>query len=155
MSESNDVVWIDDLDDGVCWRLIGSYRIGRIGFASDGEPVVLPVNYVVDGGTIVFRTAQTSMLEALSGGAPIAFELDGSDTFAETGWSVLVRGRATEVTDERLRSELGSLPLHPWAPGARDRWIRIQPTAVTGRAISHKRPPAEGELQPVAPPGRG
>jgi nitroimidazol reductase NimA-like FMN-containing flavoprotein (pyridoxamine 5'-phosphate oxidase superfamily) len=155
MSERNDVVWIDDLDDGVCWRLIGSCRVGRIGFTSRGEPVVLPVNYVVDDGTIVFRTAQTSMLEALGGGAAIAFELDGSDTFAETGWSVLVRGRAAEVTDERLRAELDGLPLHPWAPGARDRWIRIRPTAVTGRAISRKGAPPGGARQPSVSPARG
>ena len=81
----------------------------------------------------------------------MAFEVDGIDTSAETGWSVLVRGVASEVTDEHERARLARLPLHPWAPGERDRWLRVVPTTVTGRAISRPRASRAGGLHPPMP----
>jgi nitroimidazol reductase NimA-like FMN-containing flavoprotein (pyridoxamine 5'-phosphate oxidase superfamily) len=153
MATTNDVVWVDDLDDEVCWRLLGGSVIGRVGFILDGAPMVLPVNFVLDGRSIVLRTAQTSLLEAFGAGPPVAFEVDGSDAFAETGWSVVVQGAGEEVTDDAERSQLARLPLHPWAPGERDRWLRIHPTMVSGRAISRKRATGEAEgFLPYMPP---
>jgi nitroimidazol reductase NimA-like FMN-containing flavoprotein (pyridoxamine 5'-phosphate oxidase superfamily) len=150
---ANDVVWIDDLDEEVCWRLVGRAVVGRVGFVLDGAPMIVPVNFDLDGRTIALRTAQTSLLEAVAGGAAVAFEIDGSDESAETGWSVLVRGRGEEVTSGAERSQLEKLPLHPWAPGAKDRWIRIRPTQITGRAISRRRADAGREgFQPYMPP---
>ncbi|HET9539484.1 MAG TPA: pyridoxamine 5'-phosphate oxidase family protein, partial [Candidatus Limnocylindria bacterium] len=73
---------------------------------------------------------------------------DGADTAVETGWSVLVRGVAREVTDVHERARLARLPLHPWAPGERDRWLRVVPTSVTGRAISRPRANRAGGLRP-------
>ena len=119
MATENEMVWIDDLDEDVCWRLVGRAVVARLGFVLDGAPMILPVNFDVDGRSIVLRTAQTSLLEAVAGGAEVAFEVDGSDELAETGWSVLVRGRGEEVSSGAERSELEKLPLHPWAPGER------------------------------------
>lgn len=152
LSNEEGVVWVDDLDVDVCWRLLAGRVLGRVGFVQYGEPVVLPVNHAVDGDSIVLRTAQTSMLEVLGRGARVAFEVDGSDPFAETGWSVLVRGVASEVTDSDERDRLATLPLHPWAPGPRERWIRIHPTSVTGRAISRHRTADHGGFLPYLPP---
>ena len=146
------VVWVDDLDVDVCWKLLAAERIGRVGFVLDGEAMVLPVNHAVDGHTIVFRTGATAMLEGLAGGANVAFEVDRADAEVETGWSVLVRGRATEVTDGAEREHLARLPLRPWAPGERGRWLRVLPTSVTGRAISRRRTGPEGGLLPFMPP---
>jgi nitroimidazol reductase NimA-like FMN-containing flavoprotein (pyridoxamine 5'-phosphate oxidase superfamily) len=154
MATTNDMVWIDDLDEEVCWRLVNRAVVGRVGFVLDGAPVILPVNFDLDGRTIVIRTAQTSLLEAVAGGAAVAFEIDHSDETAETGWSVLVSGVGEEVTASAERSQLESLPLHPWAPGERDRWIRIRATAITGRAISRKRADDRtGGFLPYMPPG--
>jgi nitroimidazol reductase NimA-like FMN-containing flavoprotein (pyridoxamine 5'-phosphate oxidase superfamily) len=144
-------VWVDDLDIDVCWKLLGAQRVGRVAFVLDGEAIVVPVNHVVDGRTIVFRTGATALLEGLAGGSTMAFEVDGIDTSAETGWSVLVRGVASEVTDEHERARLARLPLHPWVPGERDRWLRVVPTTVTGRAISRPRANRAGGLHPPMP----
>ena len=153
MATTNDMVWIDDLDEDVCWRLVGRAVVARVGFVLDGAPMILPVNFDLDGGTIVLRTAQTSLLEAVAGGAAVAFEIDGSDESAETGWSVLVSGRAEELTAAAERSQLEKLPLHPWAPGGRDRWIRIRPARITGRAISRKQADTGGQrFLPYMPP---
>jgi nitroimidazol reductase NimA-like FMN-containing flavoprotein (pyridoxamine 5'-phosphate oxidase superfamily) len=153
MATTNDVVWVDDLDDEVCWRLVNSAVVGRVGFVLDGAPLILPVNFDVDGRTIVIRTAQTSLLEAVAGGAAVVFEIDHADEAVETGWSVLVFGLGEEVTAASERTELERLSLHPWAPGPRDRWIRIRPTQITGRAISRKRADtAPGGFLPYMPP---
>ena len=151
MADDEVLVWVDDLEPELCWRLLARRPAGRIGFVAGGEPVVLPVNHAVDGQSIVIRTGQTSMLEALGGGAAVAFEIDETDAFSETGWSVLVKGLASEITDLAQRADVERLPLHPWAPGPKDRWIRIAPSAVTGRSISRKRSTPDGPLVPYMP----
>ena len=142
-------VWIEELEPEVCWGLLGRRLLGRVGFVADGELLVLPVNHHVDGHSIVFRTGRTSMFEVLREGARVAFEIDEADAFFETGWSVLIKGTATEVTDPVALSDA---PLHPWAPGRRDHWIRIVPDSVTGRSISRQRSATDGHLLPYMPP---
>jgi hypothetical protein len=142
-------VWIEELEPEVCWRLLARRLLGRVGFVADGELLVLPVNHHVDGHSIVFRTGRTSMFEVLRDGARVAFEIDEVDAFFETGWSVLIKGTANEVTEP---AHLAGSPLHPWAPGPRDHWIRIVPESVTGRSISRQRSPTDGHLLPYMPP---
>jgi len=151
MADGELLVWIDDLDPDVCWRLLGRRQVGRVGFMTDEGPVVLPVNHCVDGRTIVFRTGRTTLLEALRDGAPVAFEVDDADSFGETGWSVLAKGRAFEVTDPADHAQVTRLPLHPWAPGERDHWLRVVPESVSGRAISRRRAASDGRLLPYMP----
>jgi nitroimidazol reductase NimA-like FMN-containing flavoprotein (pyridoxamine 5'-phosphate oxidase superfamily) len=93
-------------------------------------PLVVPVNFVLDGSVVVFRTAGGGKVDGLRSG-PISFQVDGIDPFHRTGWSVLVEGVAYEAT----RWEVRHLDLSPWAPGQKDRWIRLVPTSITGRRI--------------------
>ena len=62
--------------------------------------------------------------------------MDGTDAAARTGWSVIVRGEITEVTDPAELARLRELPLRAWAPGARDHYVRILPAVLTGRRIA-------------------
>jgi len=95
--------------------------------------VILPVNYTLDGGAVVFRTDPGSKLAAATVGATVAFEVDTADERDRTGRSVVVRGQAADVADlERLRA----LPLYPWAPAAKVHYVRIRPASVTGRRIA-------------------
>jgi nitroimidazol reductase NimA-like FMN-containing flavoprotein (pyridoxamine 5'-phosphate oxidase superfamily) len=139
MAEPVETAWVDDLDIDVCWKLLAHRPVGRVAFVVESGPEVLPVNHAVDGHTIVFRTSQTLILEALAGGARVAFEVDDTDESVETGWSVLVKGRASEVVDDGERAALQELAVKPWAPQARERWIRIVADSITGRAISRER----------------
>ena len=75
-------VWVDELGIDQCWRLLERCSVGRLGFAAEAEQLILPVNYAVDGHSIVVRTGRTVMLEALGPGATVAFEVDGSDAVA-------------------------------------------------------------------------
>ena len=117
-----------------CLRLLASVPVGRVGFFADGEIVVLPVNHVVDGQDVVFRTAHGSKLSAAGGLDLAAFEVDHYNEQARSGWSVLVTGRAEIVEAEAEIQRLSRRGLHPWVTAIqRPFWVRIRPTSVSGR----------------------
>jgi len=119
-----------------CLRLLASVPLGRVGFLSDGEVIVLPVNHAVSGQDVVFRTAPGSKLSAAESQNPVTFETDDYDAGRRAGWSVVLTGRAEMVYDDAEITALDALGLQPW-PDAVDRsfWVRIRPTSVTGRRL--------------------
>ena len=118
----------------VCLQLLATVPVGRVSFLADGEIVVLPVNHVVDGQDPVFRTARGSKLSAAEGQDLVAFEADSYDEGTQSGWSVLVNGRAQAVYEEAEIRRLSRLGLHPWVTAVdRPFWVRIRPTSITGR----------------------
>jgi nitroimidazol reductase NimA-like FMN-containing flavoprotein (pyridoxamine 5'-phosphate oxidase superfamily) len=126
-----------ELTPEACTRLLAGEEVGRIAFADDDEyPVVLPVNYRLDGTLIVFRTAEGLKLESVPL-RRVAFEIDRFDPSTRTAWSVLVRGHATEVTSAlgEPYESLRSAPLAPWAPGSKDHWVAVEIESITGRQI--------------------
>jgi len=118
-----------------CFDLLEPGGIGRVGFTSACEIVMLPVNFAIMGKTIVFRTAPDTLL-ARYANAQVSFEADHLDQVLHEGWSVLVQGHAHQVTDERAVKCLeDGKCLEPWAPGARDVYVRIVATRITGRRV--------------------
>jgi nitroimidazol reductase NimA-like FMN-containing flavoprotein (pyridoxamine 5'-phosphate oxidase superfamily) len=117
-----------------CLRLLATSPIGRLAVAVGEQPLVFPVNHVLDGDQVVFRTAEGTKLHGALRGR-VAFEVDCADTVYHGGWSVLVVGRAEDVVDPTERSRLDALPLRPWGPGPKDRWVRIHAEAITGRRL--------------------
>jgi uncharacterized protein len=119
-----------------CLTLLRSRPIGRLAYLDAGAPVVVPVNHLVDGSTVVLRTTRGGKLDAAIVGHPVAFQLDDHDPVRGTGWSVLVRGRADVVDDEqaieRYAAELDSWLL---ADGEEAAWIRIVADEVSGRRL--------------------
>jgi uncharacterized protein len=134
-----------ELTRSQCFELLAREHLGRVAVIDDLGPVVFPVNFVLDRHMVVLRTDEGTKLDAAIKGSRVAFEIDGTDTAAHTGWSVLVRGEAVEVTDPAELARLRRLPLHPWVPGAKAHYVRILPAALTGRRIrapsdpSHRR----------------
>jgi nitroimidazol reductase NimA-like FMN-containing flavoprotein (pyridoxamine 5'-phosphate oxidase superfamily) len=134
---------LEELDEAECLRLIASGGIGRIGFSGRYGPTVLPVNYQLYEGTIVFRTAQDSATdEDLRTGIAnaeykVAFEIDDFDTAARTGWSVLIQGSAHHVDSDAERASVAGAGVDPWPDGDRELFLRITPSRVTGRRVSH------------------
>lgn len=124
------------LDVDACLELLTSHHVGRVAVNDHGGPVVFPVNYVVDGGTVVFRTGMGSKLAATDERAHASFQVDGFDLDVGTGWSVLVRGRLVEVVAGDEVDRLATLPLVPLAGGDRHHFVRVEPRAVTGRRIA-------------------
>ena len=125
-----------ELNKDECFALLAGQHLGRVVLVDDRGPVALPVNFVFDQHTVLFRTDDGTKLDAASRGARVAFEVDGADEATRTGWSVLVRGEATEITDPDDLARVRQLPLSPWAPGAKTRYVRILPSSLTGRRIA-------------------
>lgn len=131
MSRPTDVPALEELSRDECLELLRSHAVGRLAVATPGtSPLVVPVNYLVDGDAVMFRSGTGSKLRALRG-TPVSFQLDEFDLGRRTGWSVLVRGWAYETT----RWGIEHLPLEAWAPGDKAHWIRIVPDTVSGRRI--------------------
>lgn len=127
---------LDVLDRQECIQLLSHESfVGRLGIIVDGRPLVLPVNYIVDGDAVVFGTGAGTKLNAIVGGADVAFEVDDSRSLHHSGWSVVVRGRAEIVTDAAEVARLRAGPLRPWVRGARANWVRIPLDEVSGRRI--------------------
>ncbi|MPZ74251.1 MAG: pyridoxamine 5'-phosphate oxidase family protein [Nitriliruptorales bacterium] len=116
-------------------ELLAASMIGRLAYLDDSGPVVLPVNYVMDGGAILLRTTYGALLDTVGSGARVAFEVDRLDAHTHTGWSVLVRGKAEEVWLPEELDHARALPLRSWAPGERSHFVRIFPSTITGRRI--------------------
>jgi uncharacterized protein len=126
---------IEELADGERRQLLAGRHLGRLALVDDRGPVILPVNYVVDRDAPVFRTDPGTKLDAAAEGAAVAFEVDATDEATRTGWSVVVRGTLGEVTNPEDLARLQALPLYPWAPGDKARYLRVRPASLTGRRI--------------------
>ncbi len=131
---------IDDglelLEEAECRQLLAGGSIGRVGLTVGALPVILPVNYAVVDGDVVFRTGEGTKLRASHHGTVMAFEIDAYDEDAQTGWSVLAVGCAREVLDEDDASTFRGLGIAPWANGERTRYVRLHPEMLTGRRIA-------------------
>ncbi len=117
-----------------CLRLLGSVQIGRVGLSIRALPVVLPVNFCLFDGDIVFRTVNGTKFHEAAKGAVVAFEADGYDIDGASGWSVLVQGASRVVADPLELRQVAALPIEPWAlDGTADRFVRIAISNVSGR----------------------
>ena len=123
-----------------CMRLLDTGGVGRIAFATADGPMIYPVNFMVDGQSVVFRTAAHGTLGQHIGGTDVAFEVDQLNWSSRRGWSVVVKGRAELVEDpaevNRLR-ELGREP-QPWAQGLRRLYVRIPWAELSGREVGEE-----------------
>jgi nitroimidazol reductase NimA-like FMN-containing flavoprotein (pyridoxamine 5'-phosphate oxidase superfamily) len=132
---------IEELGEEECLRLISPGGIGRIAYTSRFGPAVLPVNYKLRDGAIVFRTAEHSPLDQdlrtgiTDADYKVAFEIDDIDLAAQTGWSVLIQGPAHHVVAAEQDAVRRS-GVEAWAPGDREMFVRIVPSRITGRRIS-------------------
>lgn len=129
---TNETIPAVELSIAESWALVREAVVGRVAVVAAGRPEIFPVNHVVDHGTVVFRTAGGTKLDAAAGKS-VCFEVDGYDVAATSAWSVVVKGRGHKVAalDEVL--EAMGLPLFPWHPGAKAWFVRIEPDQVTGR----------------------
>ena len=135
-SDQDMVATIESIPPTTCWNLLATTTFGRVGLLVDGKPEVLPVNYAIDGESILVRTAEGTVLTQADL-TVVAFEADHVDLHNHSGWSVMVQGFARDIGDavDPNSQRLKKLSLVTWAPGNRDRWIHIVPEKVTGRRM--------------------
>lgn len=122
------------LSTAECWDKLGTHGVGRIAVPAQQGPAVLPVNYLVDDGTVVYRTAPGDRAQPAPGEA-VSFQVDQIDDHLSHGWSVLLTGTAEHIEDGVETAGLVERAPEPWAGGDRPVWIRVRPKSVTGRRI--------------------
>ncbi len=125
---------ITELEPADCWQLLRSTSLGRIAVSAAGTVDIFPINYAVDGETIVFRTAPGTKLLELAINDRVAFEIDGHDD--REAWSIVAKGIAERMERQREMDAAESLGLTPWIPTLKYRWVRIRATDVTGRRFA-------------------
>ncbi|WP_433518773.1 helix-turn-helix domain-containing protein [Nonomuraea sp. CA-143628] len=131
---------LEVLEPAECLRLIAPGGVGRVAFNGSHGPTILPVNYKLHDGAIVFRTAPGGPMDqdlrtGLEGvEIKIGFEVDRLDEAQREGWSVLIQGPAHHVPQDELAKVTDS-DVTPWAGGDRRLYIRIIPLQITGRRI--------------------
>jgi len=117
-----------------CWSALAGADLGRIGFDLGRGPRIHPVNFVLDGRSVLVLTAEDTELglfeELFSAGAMVAFEVDEVDRPSRTGWSVLLSGHL-----KRMGAQDAVPDLEPWADGERTELLRLVPVEVTGRRL--------------------
>jgi nitroimidazol reductase NimA-like FMN-containing flavoprotein (pyridoxamine 5'-phosphate oxidase superfamily) len=132
---------IEELTEQECLALIAGGGIGRIAYAGRYGQTVLPVNYQLLDNTIVFRTGEDSPLEEdLQTGIrhaefQVAFEIDEINLAEKDGWSVLIQGPAHHINSDAERAAARQTGVQPWSGGAKEHYIRVVPTRITGRRI--------------------
>jgi nitroimidazol reductase NimA-like FMN-containing flavoprotein (pyridoxamine 5'-phosphate oxidase superfamily) len=132
---------LEILERDECVELIRSVGVARVGFVEDGAPVVLPVNIAWWDGAIVFSTERGSKLDAALSRSPVVIELDDWDAMTQSGWSVLVKGQASTVTDGREIDALDRLSVRSFVrPDRPKHWVSVRIGSVSGRRAEGDRP---------------
>lgn len=106
-----------ELDGVEAMRLLASVGHGRVVFTSNALPAIRPVNHLVDDGRVIVRTRLTAKVSAAvrsnaGAGVVVAYEADDLDPHQRLGWSVVVTGLATTVSDPDQIARYEQL-LHP------------------------------------------
>jgi hypothetical protein len=123
----------EELDETTCWELLTRTSVGRLAVDIAGQPDIFPINYIVDGATIVFRSGAGTKLAGAVLNHHVAFEIDGYTPDRRTAWSVVVKGRARQIDSMLDVYRAEQLPLYPWVVSHKPDFVRIEPGTVTWR----------------------
>jgi len=112
-----------DLSRDECLELLAAMSVDRIAYTTDDGPRVLPVNYVLEGESVVFRTVS-----------------DGEGLPPRAGDHLRVRDRRDRrVLPVRLERAGCRWPATADRGGVRQPPVRQDPQAVGGRPAQHVR----------------
>lgn len=118
-----------------CLDLLSGGVIGRIALATPVGPRIIPVNYAVYDGAIVFRTSPYSELATYGPRSDAAFEIDQLDHERQQGWSVVAFGRVEALTPAEIEDLRKIWDPRPWAGGHRNLYLKLTWRDVSGRRI--------------------
>ncbi len=133
MSETGRPAELFQLDRATCLALLTTQHVGRL-IIDAAEPVIRVVNYTAFEHTVMFRSDPSPQIDAIIG-TPVVFEADMVDERTRSGWSVVVRGIARDVSEHLAGLGQTAANVEPWAPGPKTCWIGIDVDDVTGRLL--------------------
>jgi nitroimidazol reductase NimA-like FMN-containing flavoprotein (pyridoxamine 5'-phosphate oxidase superfamily) len=117
-----------------CLELLASQSVGRLAVVHQGQPLVLPATYFLDGRTVACRTVLDVMRDAATLGR-VTFEVDSVHPELHEGWTVAVSGVGEHITDaldawsQHLMSRARQLP---WVTDNNESWVAIASPTFTG-----------------------
>ena len=144
MATSGELV---ELSRQECLALLAAAPVGRVIFTDRAMPAAQPVNYILDGEEIIFRTANGSKLAAATRHAVVGFQVDEIHPRTRTGWSVLGVGEANEIVHPDRLAELADLS-DPWVDEHDAHTISISLQIISGRRLERVTPPQAGAGAP-------
>jgi len=116
-------------------RLLGTVSVGRLVFSHLALPAIRPVNHMVDGDQVIIRAHLGTTIDIAVGdnaGMVVAYEADLIDPDTHLGWSVIIVGRASRLS-EGVEADRFRRLLQPWVAGAgADDVIAIRADLVDG-----------------------
>jgi uncharacterized protein len=119
-----------------CLDLVESNHLGRVAWQAADLPQILPVTYAMHQGSIYFRTTPDGILSELAQPTRVALEVDELDQQTRSGWSIVLHGRTSAVSEPDALADLWAADsLVPWASGNRTLFICIRPDRVSGRVV--------------------
>jgi nitroimidazol reductase NimA-like FMN-containing flavoprotein (pyridoxamine 5'-phosphate oxidase superfamily) len=118
-----------------CRRRLAEESVGRVGLCTPAGPQIIPVNYIVDGDAIVFRTVPYGVLGSYARGTQLAFEVDHLDHATSAGWSVVATGRSSVVEEHEDLMRYRDVGPQPWAGGSRFMYVRLPWRTLSGRIV--------------------
>jgi len=136
MRENTNLPVAEILDAEECWSLLSQTGVGRLAVIADGHPDVFPVNYKVDGRTLVFRTGGGTKQQAIESDAVVALEADAVSSQFGLAWSLVAKGIAAEETPTGTDLDDIRRALFPWQGVGQEYFIRITPVSITGRRFT-------------------
>jgi nitroimidazol reductase NimA-like FMN-containing flavoprotein (pyridoxamine 5'-phosphate oxidase superfamily) len=130
------VTRIGELDVRQCRELLASGEVGRVAICTATGPQIVPVTYVVDGASVVFRTTPYGVLGRHASRGRVVFEVDEVDRDSRVGWSVIASGHVSVVEDPAEVALIRAFrdPM-PWAEGSRLLYMRLVWHTITGRRV--------------------
>lgn len=121
---------VRELTTDECWQLLREEEFGRLAYLLGDELNIAPVNYAVDGQTLLFETAEGSKLLGIVMHPRVVFEADRYDDYVAE--SVIVRGHA-RLLEEDEAHRIETVPLRPWLSTLKYNVVEIVPATLTGR----------------------
>lgn len=124
---------VEALSTSECWALLRDVPIGRIALRNDDEIEIFPVNYLVDHGTVVFRTARGTKLTLIEHGVACTFEVDEIDVAERLVWSVVLKGSARPLRGHEEVTASFDMEVPTWQAGPKPTYVRLTPDSLSGR----------------------
>jgi len=135
---------ISVLDDSEAWNLLSSVALGRLVTTFGGQLEIFPVNFVVQNGTVLFRTAEGTKLFTTVMNERVLFEADDHTT--GEGWSVIIRGTARMLSSADEIREAEQTGLMPWVPTEKLRFVRVTASEISARHFRFGPAPEQGHV---------
>jgi len=116
------------LSERECWELLATVSVGRLALSVRALPVILPVQYYLDGRRLAACLGHHGLPERALDETIIAFAADSIDPVTRSGWLVQVLGRSAVPRGLRIDTHCG------W-PAAAAQVVEIESAKISGHRV--------------------